>query len=305
MFVLQNNETSEWRLPSLELEYIDSSYDIAKFDLTLGLYESDSEIVGGLTYSTALFDRATMERHVGYLCSMLQAVVENVNRPALFVDLLSQYERNLVLEEMNSTQQEYPEHLCIHQLFERQVERTPDAIALVFNGESLTYSELNERANRLAHHLVGLGVQPDNLVAICVERSFAMIVGVLAVLKAGGAYIPLDPSYPKERLAYILDDALPTIALVDSIGHTALSEANQHQNYNTDVASMIMIDPNDHLSSPHFNPGVHGLTSRHLAYIVYTSGSTGRPKGVMIEHQGVVNYALSRIDDYGLDDSSR
>ncbi|KAF9343829.1 hypothetical protein BGX34_006322, partial [Mortierella sp. NVP85] len=305
MFVLQNNETSEWRLPRLELEYTDSGYDIAKFDLTLGLYESDGEIVGQLTYSTAIFDRATMERHVGYLCSMLQGMVVDVDRPAMCVDLISQIERDTVLREWNSTQQDYPEHLCIHHLFEQQVERTPDATALVFNEQSLTYSELNERANRLAHHLIGLGVQPDSLIAICVERSFAMIVGVLAVLKSGGAYVPLDPSYPKERLAYILDDALPTIALVDSIGHTALSEANQHQNYNTDVASMIMVNPNDYLSSFHFNPEVHGLTSRHLAYIVYTSGSTGRPKGVMIEHQGVVNYALSRIDDYGLDDSSR
>ncbi|KAF9344798.1 hypothetical protein BGX34_005310, partial [Mortierella sp. NVP85] len=111
-----------------------------------------------------------------------------------------------------------------------QVERTPQATALVFNGQSMTYAELNERANRLAHHLTELGVKPDSLVAICLERSFAMIVGVLAVLKAGGAYVPLDPSYPVERLAYILEDATPSIALVDTVGRIALNEANDLQN---------------------------------------------------------------------------
>jgi non-ribosomal peptide synthetase component F len=159
---------------------------------------------------------------------MLQAMVVDVSRPMMSVDLLSQDERDLVLEEWNETQQDYPEGSCIHHLFERQVECTPQATALVFNGQRMIYSELNERSNRLAHHLIGLGVQPDSLVVICVERSFAMIVSVLAVLKAGGAYVPIDPSYPKERLAYILEDAAPAIALADTVGRTALSEAGQH-----------------------------------------------------------------------------
>ncbi|KAF9344347.1 hypothetical protein BGX34_005767, partial [Mortierella sp. NVP85] len=303
LFVLQNNETSPWQLPGLETVDANSSYDIAKFDLTLELYESDDEVLGGMSYSTALFDRLTMERHVGYLCSMLQAMVENADRPVMSVDLLSQTERDLVLGEWNDTQQDYPDHLCIHQLFEQQVGCTPEATALVFNGESMTYSELNERANRLAHHLIYLGVQPDSLVAICAERSFAMIVGVLAVLKAGGAYVPLDPTYPKERLAYILIDASPAIALADTVGRIALSEASQHSQRHKDLPSMI--DPNGHLPSSTVNPEVCGLTSRHLAYIVYTSGSTGQPKGVMVEHQGVVNYALSRIDKFSLDTNSR
>ncbi|KAF9343997.1 hypothetical protein BGX34_006151, partial [Mortierella sp. NVP85] len=301
MFVLQNNETSEWDLPGLEVTEADPGHDVAKFDLTLGLYESNNEIKGGMSYSTALFDHATMERHVGYLCTMLQAMVMDVNQLAVSVDLLSQAERDLVLGKWNETQHDYPDHLCIHHLFEQQVEHTPQATALVFNGQSLTYADLNERANRLAHHLIGLGVQPDSLVAICVERSFAMIVGVLAVLKAGGAYVPLDPSYPKDRLAYILEDAAPSIALVDAVGRTALPPYLQHK----DLASMIMVDPNDCLSSSDMNPEPLGLTSSHLAYIVYTSGSTGRPKGVMIEHQGVVNYSLSRIEDYDINSNSQ
>ncbi|KAF9343518.1 hypothetical protein BGX34_006664, partial [Mortierella sp. NVP85] len=244
-----------------------------------------------------------MERHVGYLHTMLHAMVEDIDRPVTSVDLLSQVERDIVIGKWNETQQDYPADLCIHHLFEQQVERTPQATVLVFNGQSLTYAELNERANRLAHHLIGLGVQPDSLVAICVERSFAMIVGVLAVLKAGGAYVPLDPSYPKERLAYILEDAAPTIVLVDGAGHVSFSEASQHLHVK-DIASIVMVDPFDYLSS-NVNPEVLGLTSRHLAYIIYTSGSTGRPKGVMVEHQGVVNYALSQIDEFGLDINNR
>ncbi|KAF9344676.1 hypothetical protein BGX34_005436, partial [Mortierella sp. NVP85] len=215
------------------------------------------------------------------------------------LNILPEEEQDLLLRAWNTTQQDYPDHMCIHHLFEQQVERTPQATALVFNDQSITYAELNERANGLAYHLIGLGVQPDSLVAICVNRSFAMIVGVLAVLKAGGAYVPLDPSYPKERLAYIMEDAAPDIALVDSAGYGSLSEASQHL-HGKDITSIVMIDSFDYPSTS-VNPEASGLTSRHLAYIIYTSGSTGRPKGVMVEHQGVVNYTLSRIDDYALD----
>ena len=236
MFVLQNNDTSELYLPGLEVADANASYGIAKFDLTLGLYESDDAIMGVMSYSTALFDRATMERHIGYLYSMLQAMVEDVDRPVMSVDLLSKTERDLVLGQWNETQQDYPDHLCIHHLFEQQVERTPQAIALVFNGESLTYAELNSRANKLAHHLIELGVQPESLVAICVERSFAMIVALLAVLKAGGAYVPLDSSYASERLLDILTDASPGILIADDYGKEALGEDI--------VSSVAVVDPN-------------------------------------------------------------
>ncbi|KAK3815516.1 MAG: Non-ribosomal peptide synthetase module [Benniella sp.] len=312
MFVLQNNEISEWNLPGLDVADANASYDIAKFDLTLGLYESDNEIVGGMSYSTALFDRATVERHVGYLCSMLQAMVEDVDRPVMSVDLLSKTERDLVLRQWNETQQDYPDHLCIHHLFEQQVERTPQATALVFNGQSITYAELNERANRLAHHLIGLGVRPDSLVAICVERSFAMIVGILGILKAGGAYVPLDPAYASNRLRDILFDASPSIAVVDIVGNMALGET---------VSSMMVVDQNElHDLDPQLemshaesitstqrlcNPQVSALTPYHLAYIIYTSGSTGKPKGVMIEHRGVVNLIHERPESFGISTSSR
>jgi len=235
MFALQSNETSEWDLPGLEVAYTNTIYDVAKFDLTLGLYESENEIKGIMSYSTALFDRMTVERHVGYLCSMLQAMVDDVDRPAMSVDLLSKRERDLVLGQWNETQQDYPDHLCIHHLFEQQVDRAPQATALVFNSQSITYAELNERANRLAHHLVDLGVQPETRVAICVERSIAMIVGVFAVLKAGGAYVPLDPAFASERLLDIVMDANPGILVADDHGKKALGD---------DILStLIVVDP--------------------------------------------------------------
>jgi non-ribosomal peptide synthetase component F len=236
MFVLQNDETSELQLPGLEVADENPSYGVTKFDLTLRLYESDNEIKGGISYSAALFDRATVERHVGYLSSMLHSMVLDVDRSMMSVNLLSQPERDLVLGRWNETQQDFPVELCIHHLFEQQVEFTPQATALVFNSQSLTYTELNERANRLAHHLIGFGVQPENPVAICAERSIAMIVGVLAILKAGGAYVPLDPSYASSRLKDILTDASPSIVVADSTGRVALGEA---------ISSMTVVDPNE------------------------------------------------------------
>ncbi|KAF9992828.1 hypothetical protein BGZ65_011748, partial [Modicella reniformis] len=174
--------------------------------------------------------------------------------------------------------------------------------------QSLSYSELNEHANRLAHHLVGLGVQPDTLVAICVERSFAMIIGVIAILKAGGAYVPLDPIYSKERLISILEDARPRITLVDNVGLAILKEAKLNQPFQKDHGdedTIVLIDINEPMLLLHTNPEVGGLTSRHLAYVIYTSGSTGRPKGVLIEHQGIVNLIHGRPEMFGILSSSR
>jgi non-ribosomal peptide synthetase component F len=203
-------------------------------DLELQLQEQDNEVVGNMLFPTDLFHPDTI-RHVGYLLSMLQAMVVDVDRPVMSVDLPSQAERGLVLGEWNETRQEYPNDLCVHHLFEQQVERIPQATALISNGQSLTYTDLNERANRLSHHLIGLGVGPEILVAICMERSFAMIVGVLAILKAGGAYVPLDPAYASDRLRDILADAAPGIIIADESGRGALGESA--------LSSLTVVDP--------------------------------------------------------------
>uniref|UniRef100_UPI0036DBE101 non-ribosomal peptide synthetase n=1 Tax=Photorhabdus sp. RM322S TaxID=3342825 RepID=UPI0036DBE101 len=279
MFAWQNNESTDWKLPKLAVSPVDQAVDVVKFDLELGLSEEEGRIVGALSYATALFDSATMERQVGYLYAVLQAMVVNPQQPIGEIDILAPAERKLLLETWNTTESVYPEALCIHQLFEQQVEKTPQTTALVYQEQALSYAELNTRANRLAHQLIALGVVPDQRVAICVSRSPAMIVGVLAILKAGGAYVPLDSVYTGERLAHILTDAAPAIVLADDTGRNALGEKM--------LTELTVLDPNILPDQPEDNPQVPALTAQHLAYVIYTSGSTGTPKGVMVEHRNI------------------
>ncbi|MCF2135558.1 non-ribosomal peptide synthetase, partial [Mycetohabitans sp. B3] len=201
------------------------------------------------------------------------------------LQVLPEAERELLLNTWNATQQAYPSNWCVHQLFEAQVERTPEATALVFENQTFSYAQLNSQANRLAHQLIELGVKPDARVAICVELSPALVVGMLAILKAGGAYVPLDPSYPGERLAHILADAVPSIVLADATGRAALGEAA--------LASCTVLDPATLPALPDTNPSVVGLTARHLAYVIYTSGSTGTPKGVMVPHHAIARLVIN------------
>ncbi|CAQ85107.1 MULTISPECIES: non-ribosomal peptide synthase/polyketide synthase [Photorhabdus] len=297
MFAWQNNESTDWKLPGMAVSPAEQFLDIAKFDLELNLSERDGKIVGYLSYATALFDQQTIERHLGYLHTVLQAMVTNPQQRVGKIDILTSAERRLLLEIWNATKVPYPDQLCIHQLFEQQVEKYPDAIAVVHEGQSLTYAELNICANRLAHQLIALGVVPDQRVAICVTRSPATVVGQLAVLKAGGAYVPLDPAYPGERLIHILTDAAPAILLADSAGCDALGEKV--------LTRLTLLDPNSLLDQPDSNPLVSSLTSRHLAYVIYTSGSTGTPKGVMIEHRGLVNLIQEKIVQFDIHSGSR
>jgi amino acid adenylation domain-containing protein len=272
----------------LNLAFVPVFYAVAKFDLALDLRESGDRIVGGLRYPTALFDRGTIERHAGYLRQVLAAMVADSQQAVAGIDLLLPQERTMLLETWNATEAPYPEHLCIHQLFEEQVRKTPRATAVVHESQSLTYVELNQSANRLAHYLITLGVMPDDRVAICVERNLGLVVGLMAILKAGGAYVPLDPAYPSQRLTQILADAAPRIVLIDSTGREALGL--------NALKGLRLVDLNESQPAvltelPATNPHAQtlGLTSRHLAYLIYTSGSTGNPKGVMIEHASAVN----------------
>ncbi|QXF34496.1 non-ribosomal peptide synthetase [Photorhabdus luminescens] len=241
------------------------------------------------------------ERLCGYMQQALESLVEALEQapgmPVRALNILPETECSLLLRTWNATETEYPDQLCIHQLFEQQVEKNPDATALVYENQTLSYAELNARANRLAHQLIALGVEPDQRVAICVSRSPAMVVGLLAVLKAGGAYVPLDLTYPDERLAYILMDAAPTILLADNAGRTALGEKV--------LAKQVVLDPNTLFDQPGGNPKRSMLTSRHLAYVIYTSGSTGVPKGVMVEHRGLVNLIRDKITQFAIHSGSR
>jgi len=286
MFVWQSNDEGTFKLPHLQVESTLLPLDTVKFDLELDLREVDGRIVGMLGYATALFDATTIERYRNYLVAMLQAMAVDANQPVARIDVLGSGERTLLLETWNRTETSCPGDLCIHQLFEQQVAKTPNAVAGAHEEQSLTYAQLNAQANRLAHHLIERGVQPDDRVAICVERSAAMVVSLLGILKAGGAYVPLDPTYPSDRLAQILHDAQPRLLLEDAAGRRALGEqaGDPLQLVDLDKPSNWM-----HPSDSNPDPQALGLTPAHLAYVIYTSGSTGTPKGVMVEHVNTIN----------------
>jgi amino acid adenylation domain-containing protein len=273
-------------VPSMDLlDLTVSSYSVesgtTKFDLTLSMENTASGLIGEWEYNSDLFDATTIERMAEHLQTLLEGIVANPEQRISELPLLTQTERQQLLFEWNNTTTEYPQDKCIHQLFEEQVERSPDAVAVVFEEEQLTYRELNTRANQLAHYLRSLGVGPEVLVGICVERSFNMIIGLLGVLKADGAYVPIDPAYPTERIAYILSDSRLPILLTQQKLVAFLPE---HQ------ARIVYLDSDwEEIATKHELPPISDVTPENLAYVIYTSGSTGKPKGVMVAHQGLLN----------------
>ncbi|HZI75282.1 MAG TPA: condensation domain-containing protein, partial [Gemmatimonadales bacterium] len=215
VFAWQSNEGRTLSLPGVEVGASEAvTHDVSKFDLTLSMRERGEGITAPLEYATSLFDEATVRRMMGYLRTMLAGMVEDEGREIGSIGLLTGEEREQVLEEWNDTSREMADS-TLPELFEQQAERTPDAVAVVHGEQSVSYRELNERANRLAHYLRRLGVRLDARVAICVERGVEMVVGLLAVLKAGGAYVPLDPEYPAERLRLMLEDSASTVLLTE------------------------------------------------------------------------------------------
>jgi amino acid adenylation domain-containing protein len=230
-------------------------------------------------YNTDLFNASTIERIAAHFQILVEGVVRNPDCRISQLPLLTEGEQHQLLYEWNETEATYASDICIHELFERQVELTPGAIALVHEDQRVTYRELNERANQLAHHLQSLGVSPDSLVGICVDRSIEMIIGLLGIVKAGGAYLPLDPQYPQERLAFMLEDADVQILLTVQRVIDRLPENN---------ARLVCLDSEwQKIAEQSVAQPSNLLRPEHLAYVIYTSGSTGRPKGVMITHQNV------------------
>jgi amino acid adenylation domain-containing protein len=286
VFTWQNKEGRTLNLPGLEVRVSEAAaHVVSKFDLILAMWDKPAGIAGMLEYATSLFDEATVRRMGGYLRTMLAAMVEDEGRKIGTIKLLSPEERRQVLEGWNDTQALYPA-VCVHRLVEQQAQRTPQAIAAIFERESLTYEELNSRTNQLAHFLVRKGIRPGCRVALCVERGLPMVIGILGVIKAGGAYVPLDPAYPRRHLEKILRDAAPEILLVDRAGQAVFA---------AEVApdKVLRIDGVNPLwaAMPEQNiaPESIGLDANDLVYVIYTSGSTGVPKGVMVRHLGLVN----------------
>ena len=280
-------------LPGLEAKPLEPVSRVAKFDLTLSLEETGDKIVGGLEYATALFEAATIERYLGYFRRLLKAMVADERQAVDRLAILQGEERHRILYEWNDTAVKYPSDKSVHELFEEQVTRTPEATAVVFEEASLNYRELNRRANQLGHYLRKLGVKPDDRVAICVERGMEMIVALLAVLKAGGAYVPLDPTYPADRLRFMLEDCAPALLLTQ--GHlTELFSEIAETLPVLDLTEDSLLWGNQPESNQEHS--VIGLTSEHLAYVIYTSGSTGAPKGVAMPIGAAVNLLCWQIN---------
>ncbi|AIO99781.1 D-alanine--poly(phosphoribitol) ligase, subunit 1 [Burkholderia pseudomallei 576] len=298
MFVWQNMPAGELTIPGLTIRAVETPLQTAQFELTLSLQEAGDDIVGHLNYASALFDESTVRRYVTYLCRLLEGMTAGAaDQTIVGLPLLDEAERKQVVYAWNATERDYPIEQCIHQLFEAQVDRKPEAIALTFDGQRLSYAELNARANRLAHYLQARGVGPDRLVALCAERGIEMVVGLLAILKAGGAYVPLDPAYASDRLRGIVQDSQPALVLADAVGRAALGEL--------DGALPVIDLETDALrwrEMPATNPEVASQHVHHLAYVIYTSGSTGRPKGVMVEHAQVVRLFGATQAWFGFDE---
>jgi amino acid adenylation domain-containing protein len=265
-------------------------------DLMLDALEDRGRLELRFTYNTALFEAATIARMGGRLKNLLRGVVANPEARIEELPLLSEAEREHLLYELNRTGVEYPRNLCVHELFEAQVQCTPDAVALAYEGEQLSYSELNQQANRLAHYLRSThSVRPDTLVGLFLERSPQAVIGILGILKAGAGYVPLEPGYPQERLDYMLADSHPAVLLTqDSVAERVASSIIPRLRLDVDI------DVLRRYSSDNPSRQAVGLETRHLAYVMYTSGSSGRPKGAMNEHAGVVNRLLWAQQAYGI-----
>ncbi|HJU40698.1 MAG TPA: amino acid adenylation domain-containing protein, partial [Tahibacter sp.] len=282
MFQLQNTEQSALELPGLSVSTLESGEPVAKFDLDVAIREDADGLSIAWTYAGAIFDHVAIERLAEGYAQLLAAVVEAPTMAIARLPLLSTAEQETPREPIV-----IDPHATLAALFEAQVARAPQAIALTGDHESLTYADLDARANRLAHHLIERGVGPDVLVGLCAPRSPAMVVAMLAIVKAGGAYVPLDPAYPRERLAMLVaDSGVPLV----------IAPASLHERLPVDTARLVDLDETRYVDYPATAPVDRGVTTRNLAYLIYTSGSTGMPKGVQVEQRGIVR--LVRDNDY-------
>ncbi|NLC72002.1 MAG: amino acid adenylation domain-containing protein, partial [Desulfuromonadaceae bacterium] len=293
LFALADETFDLFDLEDLEAETLFPEFDSAKFDLTLNLGDYDGRICGHLEYSSDLFDASTAARMARHFHNLVGQAALNPGQPVTGIPLLDPQEYDLVVCRFNDSAVPFPADRILHQLFEEQVERTPDQIAVQDGREELTYSQLNRRANRIAYALIAMGVRPDTLVGLCLERGVNLVASILGIHKAGGAYLPLDPLYPTERLAFMIQDAGLRIMVTDSDLEIPFRGER-----------LLIDDPKELTGFPVVNPGPVAAPD-NLAYVIYTSGSTGQPKGVLVEHRGLVNLALAQSEMFGVTPHSR
>ncbi|MFW6357750.1 MAG: condensation domain-containing protein [Chroococcales cyanobacterium] len=313
MLVYQDAPSQGLTLPNVTIQPLVPDNGISKFDLTLFLENTTQGLMGALEYNTDIFKSTTIQRLLGHFQTLLEAIVKNPNQSLATLPLLTPSESER-FQAWNATQVDYPSDCCLHTLIEAQVEKTPDAIAVVYDNPavetrhgaslplptddaSVRYAELNAKANQLAHYLQELGVKPDGLVGVCLDRSLEMIIALLGILKAGGAYVPLDPTYPPQRLAFMVKDAQVPIILTQQKWLDTLPES---------TANVICLDSDwDKICSASSENPNSSVTAENLAYTIYTSGSTGNPKGAMNTHQAIVNRLLWMRDAYGVGECDR
>ncbi|NTW01790.1 MAG: amino acid adenylation domain-containing protein, partial [Oscillochloris sp.] len=288
MFTVQSAPLQAVSLPDLTITPLEADSQTAKFDLTVLVVDRADGLWGTIEYNSDLFEHTTIERMAGHFSTLLASAVADPDQPIMHLPMLSPAEQAQILVAWNATAAPAPNDSTIHELFAAQAARTPDTLAVIYENDQRTFRELDAQANQLACHLQALGVGPDTLVGIGLERSVELVVAILATLKAGGAYLPLDPAYPAERIHLMLDDARPRVVLTSSaVDYTQWGADNS-------AATIVRLDA-DWPAIAHY-PTVAPQSragSAHLAYVIYTSGSTGTPKGVMIEHRQVLNLAAA------------
>ncbi|MGE5343370.1 MAG: non-ribosomal peptide synthase/polyketide synthase [Candidatus Omnitrophota bacterium] len=297
MFVLQNFQLKEIEIPGLTLSPYEYENKTSKFDLTLTGIESDDKLLFTFEYCTQLFKPQTIERFIAYFKNIINGIIENKNRMISDIEIITEGEKNRILYDFNRAEIKYPNDKTIHELFEEQVERTPDHLALIgstFVGADpcvcpqLSYDELNSQSDRLAYELIHKGVHSDTIVAIKIERSIEMIIGIIGILKAGGAYLPIDPGLPQERIDYMLKDSRACFLVTRSVGADPR------------VCPHVIEELGAHMGAP-----LHLNKNLNLAYIIYTSGSTGKPKGVLIRHSNICPLLHWGYDHLGLNPDDR
>ena len=286
LFQVMYNHLEEGRkgididLPDLRITGLDARGRTAQFDLSLETYESDGHLVATLTYALDLFETASIERLAGHWQNLLQGIVSDPRQPVAELPLLSDRELQLITVDWNTNHSVFADQPGIQHLIEARAETQPDTVALIDGDQTLSYAQLNARANQLAYRLIELGIAPEARVGVAMPRSAELVIALLAVLKAGGAYVPLDPEYPQDRVAYMLEDSRAKVLLTQDgvLGQLPQSDAQ---------VLLVEAGGNGFAGYPHRNPGVRGQSS-NLAYVIYTSGSTGKPKGVAIAHRNVL-----------------
>lgn len=292
-FFSSNKTKLGMKAGELELETFEMGQQEGLFDLTLDIIEIKDSLIATFMYSTELFEESTIIRMTEHFQVLLEGITTNASQLISALPLLKETEKTQLLYGWNNTQIEYfdTKNECIHQLFETQVTKTPEAIAIVFGEQTLSYKQLNKKANQLADYLRIQAIKPETVVGICVERSLEMVIGLLGILKAGGAYLPLDPLHPTERIAFMLKDANVSVLL---------TQAHLASQYSLLDLSVVSLDKYGVFSPLNSNNPVNDINGENTAYIIYTSGSTGAPKGVILKHDGLVNHNLAIIQQYQL-----